>query len=119
MIKAQKVKKQKKQRRKARVRAKISGTSKIPRLTVFRSLKHISAQLIDDDKGKTLISAQDTEIKTEKGKKMELAIEVGKLLAKKAQDKKIKRCIFDKSLYKYHGRIKALAEGARQGGLEF
>lgn len=109
-----------------RVRAKIRGTSKLPRLCVFRSNKHVYGQLIDDEKGKTLISASDLEIKhkktqkrTQKNAKIETAKEIGKLLAKKAIEKKIEKIVFDRSGYKYHGRIKALAEGAREGGLKF
>lgn len=126
-------KRTKRQRRHRRVRSKIKGTSKIPRLCVFRSNKHVYGQLIDDEKGKTLISASDLEIKpkktqkrTQKNAKIEIAKEVGKLLAKKAIDlpagkagKKIEKIVFDRGGYKYHGRIKALAEGAREGGLNF
>ena len=114
------LKREKRKRRHKRVRAKISGTAKIPRLCVFRSNKHIYAQLIDDTQGKTLLSASDLEIKF-KGKKTktEKAFEVGKLIAKKAQEKKIQKIVFDRGGYKYHGRVKALAEGAREGGLKF
>lgn len=123
----QKIKTQKQQRRKARVRAQIFGTATKPRLSVFRSLKNISAQLIDDEKGKTLASANDKEITkntiTLKHKntsdKTLLANEVGEILAEKAIAKKIKTCVFDKSGYKYHGRVKAMAEGARKAGLKF
>lgn len=118
----QKIKSAKRIRRKARVRAQVYGTAKRPRLSVFRSLKHISVQLIDDEKSKTLVSATSQEVKKKKSqkvKKVDLAFEVGKLLAKKALDKKIKVCVFDKSGYKYHGRVKAIAEGAREGGLKF
>lgn len=111
-----KIKFLKRLRRKARSRARIFGTSKKPRLSVFRSLKHISVQLIDDENNITLVSVTDKGLK---GNKTEKATEVGKLIAKKAEEKKIKKCIFDKSGYKYHGRIKAVAEGAREGGLEF
>jgi len=116
MINQQKLKNAKKKRRKLRVRSKIFGTAKILRLSVFRSLKHISVQLIDDTKGKTLITADDKKIK---GGKIERANEVGRLIAKKAIEKKIKKCIFDKGKYKYHGRVKAVADGAREGGLQF
>lgn len=116
MINKEKVKKEKRLLRKARTRAKISGTKKIPRLSVYRSLSHIYAQLIDDVTGKTLVSANDKKLK---GKKIKMAQEVGKDLAIKALDKKIKVCVFDKGGYKYHGRIKAVAEGARAGGLKF
>ncbi len=101
-----------------RVRAKIIGTKEIPRLCVFRSNKHIYAQLIDDEKGKTLVSVKDVEIK-KKNKKTELAFEVGKLIAKKAIEKKIEKIVFDRAGYQYHGRVKSLADGAREGGLKF
>lgn len=114
-----KIKSQKRQRRRQRVRAKISGTKETPRLNVFRSLKHINVQLIDDSIGKTLVSASDLEIKAKKASKLDLAKEVGKLIAKKALDSKIKKVVFDRAGYKYHGRVKAIAEGAREGGLEF
>ena len=104
-------------RRHARVRERGSGTAKKPRLSIFRSLSHIYVQLIDDDKGVTLVSADSREVKA-KGKTA-IAFEVGKLIAKKAVDKKITIAVFDRGGYKYHGRIKAVAEGAREGGLEF
>ncbi len=112
-------KQQKRKRRHKRVRAKVFGTNKVPRLCVFRSPKHIYAQLIDDEKGKTLASAGDLGIKQTKDKKTALAAKVGKLIAQKAQEKKIKKVVFDRGGYKYHGRVKAVAEGAREGGLEF
>ncbi len=97
---------------------KTMGSAKCPRLCVFRSNKHIYAQLIDDDKKKTLVSAKDVEIK-KKDKKLILASEVGKLIAKKALEKKIEKITFDRAGYKYHGRVKSLADGAREGGLKF
>jgi len=106
-----------KTRRINRVRAKISGTAEYPRLAVFRSLKHISGQLIDDVKGVTLISASDEEVK-EKVAPIEIAKMVGEILAKKALEKKIKQAVFDRRSYRYHGRVKAFAEGARFGGLQ-
>lgn len=106
-------------RRHKRVRAKIKGTAKVPRLCVFRSNKHIYAQLIDDEKGKVLLSAKDLEIKKPPKGKIAVAKEVGKLLAQKAIDKKYKKVVFDRGGYKYHGRVKSLAEGAREGGLKF
>lgn len=106
-------------RRKIKVRAKISGTEKRPRLSVFRSNKRIYAQLIDDLKGETLVSASSASKETQKISKMEAAKKVGQEIAKVAVGKKIKKVVFDKSGYKYHGRIKALAEAAREGGLEF
>lgn len=113
-------KQEKRYRRHKRVRAKIFGTAKVPRLCVFRSAKHIYAQLIDDERGRTLVSASDLELKTKKRRtKTEKAKEVGKLIAKKAVDKKIVKVVFDRGGYKYHGRVKDLAEGAREGGLKF
>lgn len=98
--------------RKKRVKAKLSGTTKRPRISVFRSNKSIYAQLIDDVSGKTLISASN--LKNKKSPK-----EVGIDLAKKAKEAKITDAVFDKSGYKYHGQVKDLAEGAREGGLKF
>ncbi|MCD6528369.1 50S ribosomal protein L18 [bacterium] len=115
-------KKEKRLRRHKRIRAKIKGDSLRPRLCVFRSNKHIYAQLIDDTQGKTIVSASDLELKeSEKKNKRKLAVahEVGKLIAKKAIEKNIKKVVFDRAGYKYHGRVKAVAEGAREGGLCF
>ena len=135
----------KRKRRHKRVRSKIYGTAKCPRLSIFRSNKYIYAQLIDDEKGRTLVSAgfKDIMPKT-KGKKQKLtplnnfakgeiaakrhltgltktdmARKIGKLLGQKAVKVKIKQVIFDRGGYKYHGRVKAVAEGAREGGLKF
>lgn len=106
--------------RKNRVRAKISGTPTRPRLSVFRSIRHIYAQLIDDEAGKTLVAVSDKNLKgIEKMNKTNISFLVGEELAKKALAKKIKKAAFDKGAYKFHGRVKALAEGARKGGLEF
>ena len=108
-------------RRQIRIRAKVKGTGQCPRLSVFRSNAHIYAQLIDDDSQKTLVAASDLEIKTkitDKDKTAQ-AHQVGLLIAKKAKEKNIEKIAFDRGGYKYHGRIKALAEGARQGGLKF
>jgi large subunit ribosomal protein L18 len=105
------------ERRAHRVRATIRGTTTRPRLCVFRSLKHLSAQIIDDQKRQTLAHAGDTEIKGKKG--MECAKQIGKLIAERAQKKKIFEVVFDRGSYAYHGQIKALAEGAREGGLKF
>lgn len=114
-----KEKKQKRKRRHLRIRAKIKGTANMPRLSVFKSSQHIYAQLIDDDlNGKTLISASSLELK-KAGQPLEAAGEVGKLIAKKARAKKIEKVVFDRSGFKYHGRIKALAEAARKAGLKF
>lgn len=111
-------KQEQKARRKKRVRAKIFGSKIRPRLSVFRSLKHLSVQLIDDNKGVTLASVKDQEIK-KKGKKIDLAFEIGELIAAKAIKAGIKEIVFDRSGYQYHGRVKAVAEGARKGGLKF
>lgn len=111
-----------KARRIARVRATISGTASRPRLAVARSLAHISAQLIDDVAGKTLAAAADRDIaeKDRKGmKKTELATSVGKLLAERAKAKGVEQAVFDRRDKQYHGRVKALAEGAREAGLKF
>jgi len=152
-----KLKREKRLRHHKRVRVKISGTSKMPRLCVFKSAKHIYAQLIDDEKGRTLASAGDLKLnlktelpkeakvkkrtlssspskspslkvskeeKTEGSKKplsgkVALAYEVGKRIAKKALEKKIEKIVFDRGGYRYLGRVRALAEGAREGGLKF
>lgn len=117
-----KIKQDKKIRRRKRTRAKIFGTEKRPRLSVFRSNKHIHGQIIDDQKGKTLVSGSDLELKPSQIKKKNktlIAYQVGQLLAKKANVKKIKQVVFDRGPFKYHGRLRALAEGAREGGLKF
>jgi large subunit ribosomal protein L18 len=114
-----KVKNQLKSNRVKRIRAKIIGTAKNPRLNVFRSLKHIYAQIIDDQRARTLVAANDLEIKNKKIKKTDKAKEVGKLIAQKAAEQKITKVVFDRGGNKYHGRIKAVAEGAREGGLKF
>jgi large subunit ribosomal protein L18 len=113
-----KEKNRKRARRAHRVRAKIHGTAKRPRLSVFRSLKHISAQLIDDDKGVTLVMASDAEIKG-KAASVEVAETIGKNLAAAALKKNIKTVVFDRGSYAYHGKVKAVAAGARAGGLKF
>lgn len=105
-------------RRSIRIRAKISGTAERPRLSVFRSLSNNYAQLIDDVKGVTVASTSDVKMKG-KENKTERAKKVGMELAKIAKDMKIEACVFDRNGYKYHGRIKALADGAREGGLKF
>lgn len=151
----QKIKQSKKIRRHKRVRAKIRGTAKRPRFSVFRSNRYIFAQLIDDEKGRTLVSissrqlmtenkgteakkqkvisspsspkkdsklkiqTQDEKIKKELSGKIKIAFQVGELIAQKALEKKIKQVIFDRGGYKYHGRVKAVAEGAREAGLTF
>ena len=104
-------KKDKRFNRHKRVRSKISGTKERPRLCVFRSNKHLYAQLLDDYKGKTLLSVNNFKIKTAKA--------LGEALAKKAKELKIEKVVFDRGGYKYHGKIKDLADGAREGGLIF
>jgi large subunit ribosomal protein L18 len=105
-------------RRHRRVRGKIAGTAERPRLVVFRSNRGISAQLIDDATGRTLASASWKALSA-KGAKTEQASEVGKALAASAKKAGIEACVFDRAGYLYHGRVKALAEGAREGGLQF
>ena len=106
-------------RRHARVRAKLSGTTEAPRLCVYRSNKNIEAQIIDDTKGVTLVSSSSMALKLENGSNVEAAAKVGKDIAEKALAKKIKKVVFDRSGYIYHGRVKALAEAAREAGLDF
>ncbi len=105
-------------RRKARVRAKLSGTAEMPRLAVKRSLKHISCQLIDDVAGKTLAFASDVSVKAT-GKKSEKAKAVGTAIAEAAKKQGITAVVFDRSGFAYHGRVQALADAAREGGLTF
>ncbi len=107
------------QRRHARVRNKISGTKSCPRLNVFRSNSNIFAQIIDDEAGVTLVSSSSVELKLKNGGNVEGAALVGKDLAEKAKKNKITRIVFDRGGYLYHGRVKALAEAARENGLEF
>lgn len=120
-----KTKEEKRKRRATRVRAKVAGTLERPRLSIFRSNKHIFAQLINDDEGKTLLSVSDSQVKLpakkEKGLQVKVlaSIEVGKLLAEKAQASKITKVVFDRAGYQFTGRVKAVAEGARAGGLVF
>ena len=104
-------------RRHNRIRAKIAGTAAIPRLAVFRSARFITAQLIDDTKGVTL--AEATDLKLKKGTKLERAKEVGIAVAAKAKTKKITKVVFDRGGFLYAGRVKALADAAREGGLTF
>ena len=106
-----------KTRRHNRIRAKVSGTAERPRLVVSRSLAHLYAQLIDDVGGKTIAAASD--LKAKKGSKMERAKAVGLEIAQKALEQKIETCVFDRNGHRYHGRVKALAEAAREGGLKF
>ena len=110
-------------RRHRRVRKKVSGTAERPRLNVFRSLRHIYAQVIDDDRGLTLVAAstQDPDLRDQLAglDKAAQAKVVGQALAERAQAKRIQQVVFDRGGYKYHGRVKALADGAREGGLDF
>ena len=105
------------QRIHARIRVKLSGTGERPRLNVYRSLNHIYAQVIDDQTGQTLVSASSLKLKT--GGNIASAKEIGKAVAEKAVEKGIKKVVFDRGGYLYHGRIKALADAAREAGLEF
>ena len=109
------------QKRKNRIRFKVSGNAERPRLSVYRSLNHIYAQVIDDATGKTLAAAStlSPELKDGKGKKRDLAKEVGKLVAKKCQVAQIAAVVFDRNGFNYHGRIAAVADGAREAGLKF
>lgn len=110
----------KRQRRKNRIRAKISGTKERPRLSVFKSNKGLYLQLIDDSIGKTLVSAKVSELKVKKEtKKTDQGFELGKFLAAKAKEKGIEKIVFDRGGYKFHGRVKAVADGAKEGGLVF
>ncbi len=109
------------QRRHRRIKKKVYGTTDRPRLNVFKSLKHIYAQIIDDSAGGTIVSASsvDKELKLEAGSNIEAAKKVGALVAKRAVDKGIKKVAFDRGGYIYHGRVKALADATREKGLEF
>ena len=100
-----------------RIRRKLAGTAERPRLNVYRSLNHIYAQVIDDQKGETLVSASSIKLKT--GGNVASAKEIGKAVAELAVKKGIKKVVFDRGCYLYHGRIKALADAAREAGLEF
>jgi len=107
--------------RKKRIRKKIRGSAKVPRMSVSRSLNNIYCQLVNDDENKVLlgVSSLSAEIRGKKAKKTEKAKLVGELLAKKAKESGIKKIVFDRSGYPYHGRVRAVAEAARKGGLEF
>jgi large subunit ribosomal protein L18 len=115
-----KQKEHKKKRRAHRVRARIHGTAERPRLSVHRSLKHIYVQLINDDEGHTVAAASDLddEISTDATAK-EVAAAVGELIAERAQEEGVEQVVFDRGPYRYHGRVAALADGAREGGLDF
>ena len=112
-----KTREQQRHRRHLRVRKKVTGTAERPRLVVFRSLKHISAQLVDDVARRTICTVSSTTL--DSGKKTEKSTEVGKRIAARAKDAGITKVVFDRAGYKYHGRVKAVADGAREGGLEF
>lgn len=120
------LKRQSRQKRKKRIRKKMIGTSERPRLSVFRSAKHIYAQIINDVEGNTLVAAssmekdlrEDPDIASEKGK-IPVAVKIGKLIADRAKQKGVKKVVFDRNGYIYHGRIKAVSEGAREAGLDF
>ncbi|GIP36274.1 50S ribosomal protein L18 [Paenibacillus sp. J2TS4] len=108
-------------KRHLRVRKKIEGTTERPRLNVFRSAKHMYVQIIDDTKGVTIVSAStmDKELKMENGGNVEAARQVGALIAKRAKENGIEKVVFDRGGYLYHGRVQALADAAREAGLEF
>ena len=107
---------EKRHQRHLRVRKKVSGTAERPRLVVYRSIKHIYAQLVDDAAQRTIMTVTDSGLE---GKPTERSVEVGKRLAAKAKDAGVTRVVFDRAGYKYHGRVKGVADGAREGGLEF
>ncbi|MBP8591149.1 50S ribosomal protein L18 [Candidatus Shapirobacteria bacterium] len=119
MTKQVRINQRKEEQRQRRTRLKIKSVSDLPRLSVFRSSRYISAQIIDDQKGKTLIGVNEKMLQDKKGTKTERAYALGEYLAQRAKDKKIKKVVFDRGAYAYHGRVKALAEGARKGGLVF
>lgn len=113
-------KKDRKLQRKIRVRSKVKGTRERPRLSVFRSNRFIYAQLVNDEIGETIIGVSEKHLSDKtKPKKKESAKMIGMLLAKKAQEKKIKKIVFDRGSYAYQGRVRGVADGAREGGLEF
>jgi large subunit ribosomal protein L18 len=110
---------QKRMRRRRRVRARIRGSAERPRLSVYRSNRGVFAQLIDDDAGRTLASVSWTEPDLRKMDSMEQAKQVGQLLAERAKQAGVETCVFDRGGYRFHGRVAAIAEGAREGGLKF
>jgi large subunit ribosomal protein L18 len=112
-----KTREQQRYRRHLRVRKKVTGTAERPRLVVFRSLKHISAQLVDDVARRTIATVTSTDLQS--GKKTDKSTEVGRRIAAKAKAAGITKVVFDRAGYQYHGRVKAVADGAREGGLEF
>ena len=109
---------QSRERRHSRVREKIRGSAARPRLAVFRSLTHIYAQLVDDDAGRTLAAASSKESKDEKAKRIDSAKSVGARLADRAKQKGVTEVVFDRGGYRYHGRVKALADGVREAGVK-
>ena len=111
-----KTREEKRQRRHLRLRNKVNGTAERPRLVIFRSLKHIYAQLVDDTTMRTILTVSDNAFD---GKKTEKSSHVGKTIAERAKAAGITRVVFDRGGYQYHGRVKAVADGAREGGLEF
>lgn len=115
-----KTREERRYRRHLRVRKRIQGTAARPRLVVFRSLKHIYGRLVDDDRGTTLLGVSDASegMQLEGSGKVARAKAMGKLLAQKAKEQGVSRVVFDRAGYKYHGRVQAVAEGAREGGLE-
>ena len=108
-----------KERRKKRVRLKVSGTTERPRMSVFRSTKHVYVQVIDDLTGKTIVSASSFEKDYKKTANKEVCFEIGKRIAERCKQNKVEKIVFDKNGNQYHGRVKALADGAREGGLSF
>lgn len=117
-MQANQIKQVRRQRRKNSIRKRVVGTPERPRLSVFRSLKHMYAQIIDDLSGKTLVAASTVEAHIPKGGNKTAATEVGKLLAQKAKAAGITQVSFDRNAFRYHGRVKALADAARTGGLK-
>jgi large subunit ribosomal protein L18 len=120
-IRKPKTKADRRHRRHVRIRRKIQGTAERPRLAVFRSSKHVYAQIIDDDRGHTIVGVSDQakDVKSEKSGKVAASFAVGKLLGERAVAAGVKKVVFDRGGYPYHGRVKGLADGARKGGLEF
>jgi large subunit ribosomal protein L18 len=116
---AVKTQEQRRFRRRRRVRAKIRGTAERPRLSVFRSNRGVFAQLIDDDAARTVVAVAWTEPELRKLDPMEQAKKAGEILAGRAKEAGVESCVFDRGGYQYHGRVRALAEGAREGGLQF
>lgn len=116
---AKKTRQELRESRHARVRKKVAGTENKPRLAVYRSLKHISAQIIDDSQGVTIVAASSLEKDIKANGNVDGAKKVGEILAKRASEKGIKSVIFDRGGFRYHGRVASLADGARGAGLEF